>query len=164
MNCNDGKCNEIREGIVHEENSCLKSDEENSCLKSDEENSCLKSDKKNTYIELIRNKTHIILNIKHKGFYILVIATAILISSLDILTYYFTDSNLEEYHKCIANTIRENGTINISQFTTCSTNDSQSPRFLIAFMVMAVIAVFFICHNIALRIELNSINVKLNKK
>ena len=105
-----------------------------------------------------------ILNIKHKGFYILVIATAILISSLDILTYYFTDSNLEEYHKCIANTIRENGTINISQFTTCSTNDSQSPQFLFAFIMMAVIAFVFIWHNIALRIELNSINVKLNKK
>ena len=158
MNCNDGKCNEIREGIVHEENSCLKR------KVVYEENSCLKSDKKNTYIELIKNKTHTVLNIKHKRFYIFVIVTAILIPLLDITMYNFTDYNLDVYHKCIANTIRENGTINTSQFTACSTNDSQRSQFLIAFIVMIVIAISFICHNITLRIELNSINDKLNKK
>ena len=79
MNCNDGKCNKIREkGIVHEENSCLK------------------SDKKNAYIELIKNKTHTVLNIKHKYFYIFVILTAILIALLDISMYNFTDYNLDD--------------------------------------------------------------------
>ncbi len=128
MNCNDGKCNKIREGILHEESICLKS------------------------------------NIKHKEFYIFVITISIVILLFDITMYNFTDYNLDVYHKCIANTIRENGTINTSQFTACSTNDSQRSQFLIAFILMNVIAFCFICQNIALRRKLNSIDDKLNKK
>ena len=137
-----------KEGIVHEENSCLK------------------SDKKNTYIELIKNKTHAVLNIKHKYFYIFVIITAITISLVDMMMYNFTDYNLMTYHNCVADTIRGNGTINASQFTACSHTDyNERSQISIAFVVMViVIAVSFICHNIALRIELNSIDDKLNKK
>ena len=148
MNCNDGKCDKIRkEAIVHEENICLK------------------SDKKNRHIESIKNKTHAVLNIKYKYFYTFVILTAITIALTDMSMYYSTDGNLMTYHNCVADTIRGNGTINASQFTACSIDYNERSQISIAFVVMAIfIAVFFICHNIALRIELNSINVKLNKK
>ena len=147
MNCNDGKCSKIRkEGIIHEENICLK------------------LNKKNTYIESIKNKTHAVLNIKHKSFYISVIITAITISLVNMMMYYFTDINLMIYHNCIADTIRGNGTINISQFTACTTDYSEISQASIAFVGMAiVIAISFICHNIMFRRELNSIDDKLNK-
>ena len=148
MNCNDGKCNKIRkEGIVHEENSCLKLNKKHMCIES------------------IKNKIHAVLNIKYKYFYAFLISTAITILLVDILMYYFIDINLVKYHNCIADTIRGNGTINTSQFTACNTDYSERSQRAIAFVIMGVvITVCAICQNIMLRRELNSINVKLNKK
>ena len=87
------------------------------------------------------------------------------ISLVDMIMDYFTDINLRVYHNCIADTIRGNGTINISQFTACTTDYSEISQGSIAFVGMAiVIAISFICHNIMVRRELNSIDDKLNKK
>ena len=130
-------------------------------------NMCIESikNKKNMCIESIKNKTYAVLNIKHKSFYISVIITAITISLVDMIMDYFTDINLRVYHNCIADTIRGNGTINISQFTACTTDYSEISQGSIAFVGMAiVIAISFICHNIMVRRELNSIDDKLNKK
>ena len=148
MNCNDGKCNKIRkEGIVHEENICLKLNKKNMCIES------------------IKNITHAVLNIKHKPVYITVIMTAITISVVDMMMYDFTDANLMIYHDCVADTIRGNGTINTSQFTACNTGYNERSQVSIAFVGMVIaIAICFIFQNISLRKELNSINVKLNKK
>ena len=148
MNCNDGKCDKIRkEAIVHEENICLK------------------SDKKNRHIESIKNKTHAVLNIKYKYFYAFVITTAITISLVDMMMYYFTDYNLIAYHNCVSHTIRGNGTINASQFTACITDYNERSQVSILFVIMvSVIALFFILQNITLKRKLNSIDDKLNKK
>ena len=140
MNCNDGKCNKIRkEGIVHEENICL---------------------------ELNKNMARAVLNfIECKSFYIFVITTAITILLVDIEIYYFTDFNLYGYHSCIADTIRGNGTINASQFTTCITDYSERSQSLLPFtIIINIISFCFILHNITLKRKLNSIDVKLNKK
>ena len=148
MNCNDGKCNKIRkEGIVHEENICLK------------------LNKKNMHIELNKNMARAVLNfIECKSFYIFIFTMAITIFLLDIEAHYFTDFNLYGYHSCIADTIRGNGTINASQFTTCATDYGERSQSLIPLIIITNgISVYAILHNITLKRKLNSIDAKLNK-
>ncbi len=157
MNCNDGKCGKIRkEGIVHEENICLKSNKKDMCIKSNKKDMCIK---------LIKNIARAVLNfIEYKYSYIFIITMAITIFLLDIEIYYFTDFNLHGYHSCIVDAIRGNVTTNESQFTTCIINyGERSESLILLIIIINVMSVFSILHNIILKRELNSIDAKLNK-